>query len=156
MSQRVNREKPQLREPPVKTGHLPRIDALGGPRPATRSVQLLEHGNGLGAGHLMGDRAERNQRRIMNRFRECGAAVGQHGRVDVAKVGVAQGRGDATIGDDTADEQMVYPNGAQDVLVLRDGEVEQLERLIPFVQGPIIQAVSLQDGLIVADWQPDF
>lgn len=47
----------------------------------------------------------------------------------------------------------VTSNGAQDVLMLRDGEVE---RLIPFVQGPIIHSVSLQDGLIVADWQPDF
>ncbi|WP_420468690.1 ribosome maturation factor RimM [Panacagrimonas sp.] len=47
----------------------------------------------------------------------------------------------------------VTSNGAQDVLVLRDGEVE---RLIPFVQGPIIQSVSLQDGAIVADWEPDY
>jgi 16S rRNA processing protein RimM len=44
-------------------------------------------------------------------------------------------------------------NGAQDVLVVQDGETE---RLIPFVHGPIIQSVSLADGLIVADWQPDF
>lgn len=50
----------------------------------------------------------------------------------------------------------VTSNGAQDVLVLRDGEVERLERLIPFVQGPIIRSVSLQDGVIVADWQPDY
>lgn len=44
-------------------------------------------------------------------------------------------------------------NGAQDVLVVRDGDTE---RLIPFVQGPIIRSVSLQDRRIVADWQPDF
>ena len=44
-------------------------------------------------------------------------------------------------------------NGAQDVLVVRDGETE---RLIPFVQGPIIQSVSLQANEIVADWQPDY
>lgn len=47
----------------------------------------------------------------------------------------------------------VTSNGAQDVLVIRDGEVE---RLIPFVQGPIIHSVSLQDAVIVADWQPDY
>lgn len=44
-------------------------------------------------------------------------------------------------------------NGAQDVLVLRGGEAE---RLIPFVQGPIVKSVELQQGLIVVDWQPDY
>ena len=49
--------------------------------------------------------------------------------------------------------ESVTSNGAQDVLVIRDGETE---RMIPFVHGPIIQSVSLEDGLIVADWQPDY
>lgn len=44
-------------------------------------------------------------------------------------------------------------NGAQDVLVVQDGETE---RLIPFVQGPIIRSVSLDAKEIVADWQPDY
>ncbi len=44
-------------------------------------------------------------------------------------------------------------NGAQDVLVLKQGEVE---RLIPFVKGPIIKSVDLVQSLIVADWQPDY
>jgi 16S rRNA processing protein RimM len=44
-------------------------------------------------------------------------------------------------------------NGAQDVLVVQDGETE---RLIPFVQGPIIRSVNLDAGEIVADWQPDY
>lgn len=44
-------------------------------------------------------------------------------------------------------------NGAQDVLVVRDGEVL---RLIPFVQGPIVQSVDVQGGLIVVDWQPEY
>ena len=44
-------------------------------------------------------------------------------------------------------------NGAQDVLVLKQGEVE---RLIPFVKGPIIKSVDLSQSLIVADWQPDY
>lgn len=46
----------------------------------------------------------------------------------------------------------VTSNGAQEVLVLIDGEAE---RLIPFVHGPIIKDVSLADG-IVADWQPEY
>ncbi|MBV8063628.1 MAG: ribosome maturation factor RimM, partial [Nevskia sp.] len=47
----------------------------------------------------------------------------------------------------------VTENGAQDVLVLEDGE---RERLIPFVIGPIIHSVDLQSGRIVADWAPDY
>jgi len=44
-------------------------------------------------------------------------------------------------------------NGAQDVLILRDGEIE---RLIPFVREAIIQSVDLAAGKIVADWSPDY
>jgi 16S rRNA processing protein RimM len=44
-------------------------------------------------------------------------------------------------------------NGAQDVLVVADGGTR---RLIPFVRGPIIQRVDLDDGVIVADWEPDY
>jgi 16S rRNA processing protein RimM len=47
----------------------------------------------------------------------------------------------------------VMENGAQDVLVLEDGEQE---RLIPFVVGPIIQSVDLERKRIVADWAPDY
>jgi 16S rRNA processing protein RimM len=47
----------------------------------------------------------------------------------------------------------VMENGAQDVLVLEHGEQE---RLIPFVVGPIIQAVDLERRRIVADWAPDY
>ena len=43
--------------------------------------------------------------------------------------------------------------GANDVLVvLKDGE----ERLIPFVQGPFVKKVDLDEGLITVDWDPDF
>ena len=45
-------------------------------------------------------------------------------------------------------------NGAQDVLVLK-GE-DGVERMIPFVRGPIVKSVDLQQGLIVADWQLDY
>ncbi|WP_428385120.1 ribosome maturation factor RimM [Nevskia ramosa] len=44
-------------------------------------------------------------------------------------------------------------NGVQDVLVLSDGEVE---RLIPFVQGPIILSVDTEARRIVAEWAPDY
>lgn len=47
----------------------------------------------------------------------------------------------------------VTSNGAQDVLVIQDGETE---RMIPFVHGPIIQDVSLAERRIVADWQPEY
>jgi 16S rRNA processing protein RimM len=45
--------------------------------------------------------------------------------------------------------ETVTDNGAQAVLVLRDGEQQ---RLIPFVHGPIIRSVDLKAGRIVADW----
>lgn len=44
-------------------------------------------------------------------------------------------------------------NGAQDVLVVQDGDQQ---RLIPFVQGPIIESVDLDKGLITAHWQLDY
>jgi len=47
----------------------------------------------------------------------------------------------------------IMENGVQDVLVLSEGEVE---RLIPFVQGPIIVSVDVQARQIVADWAPDY
>ena len=52
-------------------------------------------------------------------------------------------------------------NGAQDVLVVRDAatkdaEGQPLQRLIPFVRGPIIESVNLAERLIVAHWQPEW
>jgi 16S rRNA processing protein RimM len=37
--------------------------------------------------------------------------------------------------------------------VLSQGEVE---RLIPYVKGPIIKSVDMSERLIVADWQLDY
>lgn len=56
-------------------------------------------------------------------------------------------------GIDLGEVESLTSNGAQDVLVLKTGGAE---RLIPFVKGPIIKSVSLEQNLIVADWQPDF
>jgi 16S rRNA processing protein RimM len=43
--------------------------------------------------------------------------------------------------------------GANDVLVVVDGD---LERLIPFLQQSTILKIDLDDGLIIVDWDPDF
>lgn len=45
-------------------------------------------------------------------------------------------------------------NGAQDVLVVRGADA--VERLIPFVHGPIVQSVDMDVRLIVVDWQLDW
>jgi 16S rRNA processing protein RimM len=39
------------------------------------------------------------------------------------------------------------------VMVIRDGEVE---RLIPFVTGPIVQQVDAQNRTIVCDWLAEY
>lgn len=44
-------------------------------------------------------------------------------------------------------------NGAQDILVVKEAK---LERLIPFVHGPIVESVDLGKRLIVVDWQPEY
>ena len=43
--------------------------------------------------------------------------------------------------------------GANDVLVVRDGE---RERLLPFVPGGCVQNVDLGSGRIAVDWDPEF
>jgi len=47
----------------------------------------------------------------------------------------------------------VFATGANDVLVARDGP---RERLIPFVQGPVVKLVDLSAGRMVVDWDPEF
>ena len=48
-------------------------------------------------------------------------------------------------------EQMLA-TGANDVMVVRG----ERERLIPFVQQQYVKSVSLDDGIVVVDWDPDF
>lgn len=47
----------------------------------------------------------------------------------------------------------LFATGANDVLVVRDGE---RERLIPFVQGPVVKSVDLAAQRLLVDWDPDF
>ena len=56
-------------------------------------------------------------------------------------------------GDALGEVTEVTSNGAQDILVVQDAETE---RLIPFVQGPIIKSVDLDQRVIVADWLPEY
>ncbi|MBI2382620.1 MAG: 16S rRNA processing protein RimM [Gammaproteobacteria bacterium] len=46
----------------------------------------------------------------------------------------------------------VTDNGAQDVMLVK-GEVD---RLIPFVAGPIVKKVDLKTRRVVVDWEPDY
>ena len=47
----------------------------------------------------------------------------------------------------------LFSTGANDVLVVVDGE---RERLIPFVPDQVVKRVDLDAGLIVVDWDPEF
>lgn len=45
-------------------------------------------------------------------------------------------------------------NGPQSILVVR--QAPDVERLIPYVKGPIVKSVDVAAGVIIADWQPDY
>jgi 16S rRNA processing protein RimM len=47
----------------------------------------------------------------------------------------------------------LFATGANDVLVVRDGE---RERLIPYVTGQFVREVDLESGRIVVDWDAEF
>ena len=47
----------------------------------------------------------------------------------------------------------LFATGANDVVVVRDGE---RERLVPFVQGVYVRTVDLSGGRMVVDWDPEF
>jgi 16S rRNA processing protein RimM len=43
--------------------------------------------------------------------------------------------------------------GANDVLVVKDGDKE---RLIPFLQGQFVKNINLESGMMIVDWDPEF
>ena len=47
----------------------------------------------------------------------------------------------------------LFATGANDVVVVSDGE---RERLVPFVQGSYVRSVDLSGGRMVVDWDPEF
>lgn len=49
--------------------------------------------------------------------------------------------------------EQLMETGANDVLVVRDGEAE---RLIPYLPGQFVVEVLLAEGVIKVDWDPDF
>jgi 16S rRNA processing protein RimM len=49
--------------------------------------------------------------------------------------------------------EQLLETGANDVLVVRDGEAE---RLIPYLPGQFVLEVSLDDGVMKVDWDQDF
>ena len=47
----------------------------------------------------------------------------------------------------------LFATGANDVMVIRD---DTRERLVPFIQGSVVQSVDLMAKRIVVDWDPEF
>ena len=66
-----------------------------------------ELGHGLGDRDHRAERAQRGERRLMHLAREGGAAVGKDRDVEIAHMRVAHRRGDAAIGDDAADVELL-------------------------------------------------
>lgn len=60
---------------------------------------------------------------------------------------------ESTLGVALGQVEDMTSNGAQDVMVLRDGE---RRRLIPFVKPHIVKEVDMEAGRIVCDWHPDY
>lgn len=56
-------------------------------------------------------------------------------------------------GDDLGEVTNLLETGANDVLVVRDGD---LEHLIPYVSGYYVLNVDIDAGCIVVDWQRDY
>lgn len=47
--------------------------------------------------------------------------------------------------------ERMMETGANDVMVVRG----DIERLIPFLPGPVVRSVDIDGGIVVVDWHPD-
>lgn len=64
---------------------------------------------------------------------------------------------ESTQGEALGRVEKVVDNGAQAVLVLRAEQGgKTVERLIPFVSGPIIKSLDFKGSRIVAEWSPEW
>lgn len=54
--------------------------------------------------------------------------------------------------------ECLMETGANAVLVVKpcEGSVDQQERLIPYVSGPVVKKVSLDERRIIVDWELDY
>lgn len=115
-------------------------------------LEAREHGKGLVA-HFRGcdDRdatvALRGQLIAVRREQLPKPAAGEYYWLDLEGLRVENLDG-ISLG--TVDHLM--ETGANDVLVVKG----ERQRLIPYVQGPIVKEVDIEGGLIRVDWSPDY
>jgi 16S rRNA processing protein RimM len=76
------------------------------------------------------------------------AADGEYYWVDLEGLAVSTDKGEAL-----GRVSHLFATGANDVLVVRDGD---RERLIPYVPGSVVLQVDLVAQQMVVDWDPDF
>ena len=90
------------------------------------------------------------------RYRGCEIAV-EHSRLPELEDGgfywadLVGLRVATTGGVDLGEVERMMETGANDVMVVRG----ELERLIPYLPGTVVQSVDVERGAIVVDWHPD-
>jgi 16S rRNA processing protein RimM len=125
---------------------------LGEARKATRAREWKKHGRHLIA--LLEDTGDRDAAEALvdqtiavfrDQFPE--PPDGSFYWADLAglEVRLQDGTGLGTI-------ERMLATGANDVMVVRG----ERERLIPFVMGQYVKSVSLEDGVVIVDWDPEF
>jgi len=127
-----------------------------------RLVEGRPQGKGLVALLAQGDAAPAEDRDVALQLVGCDISVP---RSALPPVPAGQVYWADLVGCDVFNEQDVRlgkvtamaGSGAQDVMVVLDDEGDaRLERMIPFVRGPIIKDVDVDARRVVADWQPDW
>jgi len=60
-------------------------------------------------------------------------------------------------GDKLGKIDWLFDTGSNDVIVIKDSDgIEPKEHLLPYVFDDVIKSVSLENSLMVVDWDPDF